>query len=303
MTNETASVNNAPAALIVDDSPVARRALAALLTQLGFRIYTAGSAEAALERLDERVPDVVFMDHLLPEADGLTAVRQIRNNPVTQRLPVVMYTSMETRQFARAARAAGADDVLFKSGAGASLEVVLSRLGLAPDGSSAASETEVPSNLPAALNAALRRHREEMREELLAEFAIMERHEETIRKELVGRVDSMTRQTVRAVEDQFRKRRVASAIAEQARQRTSWAIAACLAVVFGASVWANVAMWQQVKALSEGSPASIAPVASEHPMRTGLQVPQDAAEVDGGGMRILTASAVSTNWARPPVDH
>ncbi len=298
MNNERHSVNGAPAALIVDDSPVARRALGALLTQLGFRIYTAGSAEAALERLDERIPDIVFMDHLLPEADGLSAVRQIRANPLTRRLPVVMYTSMETRQFAQAARTAGADDVIFKSGAGAALEVVLARLGLAPDRTLAPAADEVPSNLPAALHAALRRHREEMREELLAEFAIMERHEDSIRKELFSRVDTMTRQTVRAVEEQFRERRMQVALADQSRKRTSWAVAACLAVLFGASAWVNVGLWKQVQALDaravqHGIATTPASVTAERP------APAAKSGGDQFGDRIppTLAAAVQTNWA------
>lgn len=290
-----------PTALVVDDSAVARRALAALLLRLGFRVETASSAEAGLEILDDHLPSVVFMDHLLPELDGLSAVRRIRSRRVSQRLPVVMYTSLETRQFALAARAAGADDVLFKSGGGASLEVILARLGLAPD--VAPLEEQLPTNLPAALAAALRRHKEEMREELLAEFAILERYEGSMREELCSRVDSLTRQTVRAVEEQFHERRIANALADQARRRTNWAVAACLTVLFGASASVNVAMWREVKALGQAGPASVsAPVGMQAEVRDSLQTARYEPGTGRGEAPMLTASLVAADWARKPVD-
>ena len=119
-----------------------------------------------------------------------------------------------------------------------------------------------------------------------------------MRKELCSRVDSMTRQTVRAVEAQFHERRIANAIADQARRRTSWAVAACLAVLFGASAWVNVAMWQQVKALAQGGPASVsAPVGMEAEARDALQT----AKIEAAADSMLTASIVTTNWARAPV--
>jgi CheY-like chemotaxis protein len=101
-------------ALIVDDSPTARRALAAVLAGYQLRVDTAQSAEEALEYLGRSRPDVIFMDHLMPGMDGLQAVQAIKKNPATATIPIMMYTSQEGEVYVGQARALGAVGVLPK---------------------------------------------------------------------------------------------------------------------------------------------------------------------------------------------
>jgi CheY-like chemotaxis protein len=102
-------------ALVVDDSKSARVVLSRMLEKYGIEVDSADSAESALNYLKEHVPDMIFMDHLMPGMDGLQAVRQIKANPELAAIPIMMYTSQEGELYAGQARASGAVGVLPKS--------------------------------------------------------------------------------------------------------------------------------------------------------------------------------------------
>jgi len=111
---EIAPKSASKSALIVDDSPTARRALGKVLERHRIAVETAGSAEEALDYLAEARPDVIFMDHLMPGMDGFQAVRAIKNNPATATIPIMMYTSQAGELYVGQARALGAVGVLPK---------------------------------------------------------------------------------------------------------------------------------------------------------------------------------------------
>jgi CheY-like chemotaxis protein len=119
-------------ALIVDDSPVARHALGRLLAEHQLAADTAPSAEAALDYLRQRRPDVIFMDHLMPGMDGFEALEAIKANPATATIPVMMYTSQEGELYVGQARALGAFGVLPKDLKPVEVARVLKALHLIP---------------------------------------------------------------------------------------------------------------------------------------------------------------------------
>ena len=104
-------------ALVVDDSRIARHVLSGMLDRRGFEVETVDSAEAALNRVSGRLPNVIFMDHLLPGMQGLEAVRRLRARADATALRIVMFTSQDGDLFAAVARAAGADDIFVKTSA------------------------------------------------------------------------------------------------------------------------------------------------------------------------------------------
>ena len=119
-------------ALIVDDSRVAREALARMLMKHGIRAETAESAEIALEHLSKARPDVIFMDHMMPGMDGLQAVEAIKKNPDTATIPIMMYTSQAGELYVGQARALGAVGVLPKRIQPVHLSEMLESLHLIP---------------------------------------------------------------------------------------------------------------------------------------------------------------------------
>lgn len=120
-------------ALVVDDSRSARLILRRLLEKHGLDVATAESAEQALEYLQDKRPDAIFMDHTMPGMDGLQAVKAIKNDPKTAMIPVMMYTAKEGELYVGQARALGAVGVLPKQVEPAELFKVLQRLGLVTD--------------------------------------------------------------------------------------------------------------------------------------------------------------------------
>jgi CheY-like chemotaxis protein len=120
-------------ALVVDDSRSARVVLSRMLERYGILVDSADSAEAALDYLKDRRPDVIFMDHLMPGMDGLTAVREIKANPDLAAIPIMMYTSQEGEIYGGQARASGAVGVLPKSIRPIDVTKALYQLQLLPD--------------------------------------------------------------------------------------------------------------------------------------------------------------------------
>jgi CheY-like chemotaxis protein len=120
-------------ALVVDDSKSARVVLSRMLEKYGIQVDTAESAERALEYLRSARPDAIFMDHLMPGMDGLQAVKQIKADPATATIPIMMYTSQEGELYVGQARALGALGVLPKSVRPIDVTKVLYQLRLLPD--------------------------------------------------------------------------------------------------------------------------------------------------------------------------
>ncbi len=112
-------------ALIVDDSRSARFALRKSLESHGFATDATDSARAAYEWLDTQTPDLIFLDHVMPGEDGLEALRQIKANPKTAAIPVIICSSNDAADFVREARGQGALDVLQKPPTAQQLQRVL----------------------------------------------------------------------------------------------------------------------------------------------------------------------------------
>ncbi|MCH2158588.1 MAG: response regulator [Oleiphilaceae bacterium] len=102
-------------ALIVDDSKVARFALRKLLEKLNLAVSMAGSGEEAIEIVEGgSVPDVIFMDQLMPGMNGVDAAKQIRAMSNASHVPVIMCTSKKSDEFSEEVIKNGIYDVLTK---------------------------------------------------------------------------------------------------------------------------------------------------------------------------------------------
>ncbi|MGA9583881.1 MAG: response regulator, partial [Terracidiphilus sp.] len=79
--------------LLVDDNEVARYILRDLLDQPWLQVREAANGVSALNALKESIPDALILDLLMPDLSGFEILRQLRSQPATKSLPVLIYTS------------------------------------------------------------------------------------------------------------------------------------------------------------------------------------------------------------------
>ncbi|MEI6414015.1 MAG: response regulator [Pseudomonadota bacterium] len=114
--------------LLVDDSKSARYAIGVLLRKHGCEVEEAASGEQALEMLQKRRPDAIFLDQQLPGMAGLDLLTMLRSEPRNADLPVIMCSSNEEPEFVQVAKEKGAFDVLAKPDAPKRIGPILERL-------------------------------------------------------------------------------------------------------------------------------------------------------------------------------
>lgn len=100
--------------LIIDDSPTIVGALKKMLRSAGCITLEAADAETGLELIRKEKPELVFLDIVLPGMTGFAALRQMRRDPLTLHIPVIMISGNEqaTEQFY--VKRIGADDFMKK---------------------------------------------------------------------------------------------------------------------------------------------------------------------------------------------
>ena len=100
--------------LIVDDLPANTRVLEALLTRDGYRVTIAEDGEQALEVVALERPDLVLLDILMPKKDGYEVCRQLKSDPATRLIPVVLVTGLTDTDSRVRGLEVGADDFMAK---------------------------------------------------------------------------------------------------------------------------------------------------------------------------------------------
>jgi two-component system alkaline phosphatase synthesis response regulator PhoP len=83
--------------LIVDDSENTRDMLAAYLEGHNIEVLTAVNGREGIERAIEHKPDLIVMDLMMPEQDGLQSLDMLAENPETQEIPVIIISGKGSR--------------------------------------------------------------------------------------------------------------------------------------------------------------------------------------------------------------
>jgi phosphate regulon transcriptional regulator PhoB len=100
--------------LVVEDEPDIRSLVVHHLTRDGFRCRTAASGPEALARVRAAVPDLLVLDLMLPEMNGLEVCRRLRGDPATATLPIIMLTAKTDEVDRIVGLELGADDYVAK---------------------------------------------------------------------------------------------------------------------------------------------------------------------------------------------
>jgi response regulator RpfG family c-di-GMP phosphodiesterase len=100
--------------LVVDDSVTIRKALKNMLASSGYRVELAEDGRTALARAEELVPDLIFLDIVLPDLNGFRALRKLRRGEATRNIPVVMISGNSGAVEKFFLQRVGADDFIHK---------------------------------------------------------------------------------------------------------------------------------------------------------------------------------------------
>jgi DNA-binding response OmpR family regulator len=100
--------------LVVDDDEVIRQLIAVNLTLEGFEVVTAVDGRDCLDKVAEVAPDVITLDVMMPRLDGWHTATQLRKNPATAGIKVVLITARAQDDDRDRGRQIGVDAYLTK---------------------------------------------------------------------------------------------------------------------------------------------------------------------------------------------
>jgi two-component system phosphate regulon response regulator PhoB len=100
--------------LIVDDDPDIQKLVSYNLSQAGFQVSTAATGLAALDAVQAELPDLIILDLMMPDLDGLEVCRKLRQQEKSRRIPIIMLTARTQEVDRVVGFELGADDYVMK---------------------------------------------------------------------------------------------------------------------------------------------------------------------------------------------
>ena len=112
--------------LVIDDEQGIRNLLDTLLSRKSYEVVPASNGQKGLGLFRREGPDIIVLDLIMPEPDGVTVLKQIRSVDLDQ--PVIIWTGDNTPRTEQQVRALGVSEVIMKGSALHSLEDTIKRL-------------------------------------------------------------------------------------------------------------------------------------------------------------------------------
>lgn len=101
--------------LIIDDEEAIQTVVQfGLKLAVGWEVMTASSGREGIVRAQATQPDMILLDVMMPEMDGLTTFQQLRQQPETQAIPVILLTAKAQASEQRVFQATGVNGVITK---------------------------------------------------------------------------------------------------------------------------------------------------------------------------------------------
>ncbi|MBD2340796.1 hybrid sensor histidine kinase/response regulator [Calothrix sp. FACHB-156] len=99
---------------VVDDEPNGFEVIELLLRREGYNLTYCNSGTEILCRLESSLPDVILLDVMMPEIDGIETCRRIKANSNWKPIPIIIVTALDSKEDLARSLTAGADDFLSK---------------------------------------------------------------------------------------------------------------------------------------------------------------------------------------------
>ena len=100
--------------LIVDDEPQVRKLLETLLRHEGYETLSASNGEEALRLVAQQPPDLVLLDIMMPGMDGYEVASQLKGNPATANIPIIMLSALSESSARVSGLETGAEEFISK---------------------------------------------------------------------------------------------------------------------------------------------------------------------------------------------
>ena len=107
-------LSNKHKVLIVDDEPLNVKLLSTAFCPERYQTFTAHGGEEALEKVAKDSPDLILLDIMMPDLDGIEVTRRLKGNPDTEHIPIILVTGLDERDCKSQGLEAGADEFLRK---------------------------------------------------------------------------------------------------------------------------------------------------------------------------------------------
>lgn len=107
-------MNRKPVVLVVDDEPNGFTVIRALLKPEGYEFSYVASGNEAINQLDSILPDIILLDVMMPDKDGIETCREIKASPDWSHIPIIMVTALDAKEDLARCLDAGADDFISK---------------------------------------------------------------------------------------------------------------------------------------------------------------------------------------------
>ncbi len=103
-----------PIILVVEDEPTNRELLERQLHRCGYATRSASNGQEALDQVTAEAPDLILLDVRMPVLDGFAVCRQLKTQPSTRLIPIILLTALDEPQDRHTGLEAGADAFLTK---------------------------------------------------------------------------------------------------------------------------------------------------------------------------------------------
>ena len=100
--------------LVVDDEPMTRTLLQLMLAPADYEVFEAGDGFEALEKIEQQKPDIMILDVMMPNMDGLMLCRLLREREDTAKTPIILLSAKTTPEAIQEGLFAGANRYLTK---------------------------------------------------------------------------------------------------------------------------------------------------------------------------------------------
>lgn len=103
-----------PRIIVVDDQPINIKLLQRALERQGMEVVVAFNGRECLDAVAERKPDLILLDIMMPEMDGIETCQHLKSNPETETIPIIFVTARTTKENKLEGLSVGAVDYITK---------------------------------------------------------------------------------------------------------------------------------------------------------------------------------------------